>query len=218
MKSTALRTLLVAPGLAMAIALTGCGGASEPTGGASSGAPSVATSPATTPSSEPSSSSSPSASTTQAEQTEVKVGKSFTDPDTKDKVEIVSVIRNFPSKEKADDIADGGEVVLVQVKVTPGQEYGGAISEGNFQISWDSGKEFWMNKTRMVEDEMKAAKKTPFDRISRRDGGSKTGWIAYVVEEKAATYKIEYKRPQAKVIGSDKVIKEFKTVTDIPAA
>lgn len=226
-KLTARRTMLTTSGLGLALFIAGCsgsGGASDPTGrsseppapsgnGSSEGtsAEPSAESSATasdSPDSSPSSSSSTSGSGS-AEQTTVEIGEKFSDPATEDKVEILSVIRNFPSKEMAEDIADGGEVVLVQVKVTPGKKFGGAVSEGSFQISWDDGGDFWSNKTRMVEDELKAADLELFDRIARRDGGSKSGWIGYVVKEKADTYQLEYTRRAAKVIGQDKTIKEF---------
>lgn len=45
-----------------------------------------------------------------------------------------------------------------------------------------------------------------------------TGWIAYTADEKKDTYKIEYTRRGAKVIGSDKTIDEFQKHITIPAA
>jgi len=134
-----------------------------------------------------------------------------------DTIEVISAIRDFPSTENADTIADGGEVVLLQVKVKPGKEYGGLIQDGNFEISWDKGADFWSPESQLAE-EMTAAKRTPFDDVARRDGGEVTGWIAYEVDEKADTYLIEYTRSGAKVIGSDKEIAEFKKQIEIPAA
>lgn len=49
-------------------------------------------------------------------------------------------------------------------------------------------------------------------------GGETTGWIAYTADEKKDTYKIEYTRRGAKVIGSDKTIDEFQKHITIPAA
>lgn len=235
-KLTARRTMLTTSGLGLALLITGCSGSGEgrstnpaapQTGGSTGGpgtapsespspsSPSTSESASTEPSNEPSATESGGGS---AEQTTVELGEKLSDPDTEDTVELVQAIRNFPSEEQADVIADGGEVVLLQVKVTPGKKFGGAISEGSFQISWDGGKEFWMNKTRMVEEELKAADLELFDRIARRDGGSKTGWIAYVVKEKADTYQIEYTRRAAKIIGQDKTIKEFTEQVEIPAS
>lgn len=239
-KLTARRTMLTTSGLGLALLIAGCSsstGAGEPTDrsseppapseSGSTDAPSTdpsassSDSPDASDSPDPSDSpdSSPSSSSAgSGEQTTVKVGEKFSDPGTEDKIEIVSVIRNFSSEQKADDIANGGEVVLVQVKVTPGQKFGGAVSEGSFEISWDGGSEFWNNKTRMVEDELKAADLELFDRIARRDGGSKSGWIAYVAKEKSDSYQLEYTRRAAKIIGQDKTIKEFSKQVDIPAS
>lgn len=151
------------------------------------------------------------------EETEVSIGETIEDPDMGDSIEVVSALRDFPSEEEADLIAEGGEVVLLEVSVTPGTEYGGLISMGNFKISWDDGADFWGNKTRMVEEEMDAAGYTPFEDVSRRDGGEHTGWIAFLADERAETYLVEYSRAGAEVIGSDETIDEFTTEFEIPA-
>lgn len=153
------------------------------------------------------------------DQAEVTIGETIDDPDFGDSVEVLSAVRDFPSEEEADVIAEGGEVVLVQVTVTPGQEgYGGLISMGNFKISWDDGAEFWGNKTRMVAEEMEAAGFEPLDDVSRSDGGSHTGWMAFLADERADAYTIQYERSGAEVIGSDEVIDRFQTTFEVPAA
>ncbi|HIW63342.1 MAG TPA: DUF4352 domain-containing protein [Candidatus Stackebrandtia excrementipullorum] len=154
---------------------------------------------------------------TPGEETLIEIGESFEDPDIGDTIEILSVVRHFPSKEEADLIADGGEVVLVEVKVAPGPEYGGRISEGNFKISWDDGADFWNNKTRMVADEMDAADYPVLEDVSRIDGGEHTGWIAFLVDEQADGYLLQYLRPESNVIGSDDVLDEFLVEVEIPA-
>ncbi|MEI7056053.1 transcriptional regulator [Nocardioides sp. CCNWLW239] len=148
---------------------------------------------------------------------EVKIGKTFKDPDMGDSIEVISAVRDFPSEEGAETVAEGGEIVLLQVKVKPGTEYGGLIQDGNFQISWDKGADFWSPDTDDVATELTAAKRTPFEDVSRRDGGEHTGWIAFEVDEKDDTYVVEYARSGAKVIGSDKTIAEFKEQVEIPA-
>jgi hypothetical protein len=101
--------------------------------------------------------------------------------------------------------------------VTPGEEYGGLVSMGNFKISWDDGADFWGNKTRMVEEEMDAAGYTPLEDVSRSDGGEHTGWMAFLVDERADTYLVDYERSGAEVIGSDEVIDAFQQEFEIPA-
>ena len=151
------------------------------------------------------------------DQAEVEIGETIEDPDMGDTIQVVSAIRDFPSEEKSDVIADGGEVVLLQVTVTPGTEYGGLVSIGDFEISWDDGADFWNNQTRMIEDEMEAAGYTPLEDVSRRDGGEHTGWIAFFPEERSDSYLIQYQHGGAEVIGSDEQIDPFETQFEIPA-
>ena len=205
---TTVRTCrLAAAGLSvgLALTLTGCGSEDTKTDAAvevESSAPA---------------SESPSAAPAGAE-AEVKIGKTLKDPEMGDTIEVISAVRDFPSTEEADLIADGGEVVLVQVKIAPGKEYGGRVSEGNFEISWDKGADFESSDTRLMAEEMTAAKRTPLEDVQRRDGGEHTGWIAFQVDEKADTYLIEYTRDGAKVIGSDKTIAEFTEQVEILAS
>lgn len=148
---------------------------------------------------------------------EVKIGKTLKDPDTGDTIEVISAVRDFPSTEEADLIAEGGEVVLLQVKIKPGKEFGGSVSYSNFDISADGGTDF-DSADSQLEEELTAAKRTPLDSVRRMEGGEPTGWIAYTVDEKADTYLVEYERSAAKVIGSDKEIPEFKEQIEIPAS
>ncbi|MGI6879461.1 transcriptional regulator [Microbacterium sp. gxy059] len=150
------------------------------------------------------------------DQTEVEIGETIEDPDMGDTIQVVSAIRDFPSEAEADLIAEGGEVVLVQVEVTTGDEFGGLVSAGDLEISWDEGADFWNNKTRMIADEMEAAGYEVFDDVSRRDGGA-TGWIGYLVDERADSYQLKYHRSGAEVIGSDEVIDAFDAELVIPA-
>ncbi|GGU23041.1 transcriptional regulator [Nocardioides albus] len=170
-----------------------------------------------TESSAPASESASASAAPAGKEVEVKIGKTFKDPDTGDTVEVISAVRDFPSTEEADLIADGGEVVLLQVKVKPGKEFGGAVSYSNFDISADGGSDF-DSADSQLEEELTAAKRTPLDSVRRMEGGEQTGWIAYTVDEKGDTYLIEYERPAAKVIGSDKTIEEFKEQIEIPAS
>ncbi|MGO1769429.1 MAG: transcriptional regulator [Microbacterium sp.] len=150
------------------------------------------------------------------EQAEVALGETIDDPDLGDSIEIVSAIRDFPSEEEQELIADGGEVVLLQLSVVPGEEYGGTVSAGDFSISWDEGADYWGNKTRMVEEEMTDAGFEPTDGFPRRDGEG-TGWIAFLADERSDSYLVQYERGPASVIGSDEEIPAFTTEFEIPA-
>ncbi|MGO2112336.1 MAG: transcriptional regulator, partial [Pseudoclavibacter sp.] len=131
-------------------------------------------------------------------------------------ITVVTAVRDFSSEAEAELIADGGEVVLLEVSIVPGTEYGGRVSAGNFEISWDDGADFWSDKTRLIEDEMEAAGHTPFDGVARSDGEG-SGWIAFLVDERSETYLMEYSRSGVEIIGSDETIDEFTTEFEIPA-
>lgn len=151
-------------------------------------------------------------------QGEVSIGKSFEDPEMQDKIEVLSAVRNFDSSKKATAVELGGEVVLLEVKITPGQKYSGLIQSGAFKISDDGGADYRYDQTTGVEAEMKAAGYEPFEDVTRRDGGTHQGWIAYVPDDKQDTYTIRYERGAGKVMGTDEKVPEFTTSFDIPSA
>ncbi|MGO1975351.1 MAG: transcriptional regulator [Propionibacteriaceae bacterium] len=217
------RSTLMVAALGLTLVFTGCSSSGD-----EEAAPDTRTSDVESPStpaespSAPADDSSPEASDDETDapagESEVEIAKTLKDPDIGDTVEIVSAVRDFPSEEKDDVITEGGEVVLVQVTITPGDEFGGRISDGNFKISWDDGGDFHTNDTRLIADEMEDADHPALEDISRRDGGEHTGWIAFLVDEKADAYLLEYSRDAAKVIGSDEEIDEFSEEVEIPAS
>jgi len=151
-------------------------------------------------------------------QAEVSIDESLKDPEMDDSIEVLSAVRNFESSEKASAIELGGEVVLLEVKVTPGQKYGGLVSIGDFEISYDGGNAYHYNQTSGVEEEMEAAGYTPMENVSRRDGGTHQGWIAFVPSEQADTYKIRYERGEGEVMGTGEKVPAYTEVFDIPSA
>lgn len=150
-------------------------------------------------------------------QGQVNIGESFEDPEMQDKIEVLSAVRNFDSSKKASSIELGGEVVLLEVKVTPGQKYSGLIQSGALKISEDGGANFRYDQTDGLEAEMRAAGFEPWEDINRRDGGTHQGWLAYVPNEKQDTYTIRYERGPGKVMGTDEKVPEFTETFDIPA-
>lgn len=151
-------------------------------------------------------------------QGEVSIGESFEDPEMQDKIEVLSAVRNFDSSKKATSIELGGEVVLLEVKITPGQKYSGLIQSGAFKISDDGGADYRYDQTDGLEAEMRAAGYEPFEDVTRRDGGTHQGWLAYVPDEKQDTYTIRYERGPGKVMGTEEKVPEFTTTFDIPSA
>lgn len=231
-RTTAVRPALAAAAFSVALTASACGGggssADDPAVGSDEAPPADdaaetasadeeagATAPA---SADEESGAEASEGAASGEQTEVEIGETLEDPDMGDTIEVLSAVRDFPSEEQADLIAEGGEVVLLEVSVSPGEEYGGRVSMGDFEISWDDGAEFWNNETRMVEDELESADYPVFEDVSRRDGGEHTGWIAFLADERADTYQMSYSRGGAEVIGSDEVIEPFEAEFEIPAS
>ncbi|UVI35915.1 hypothetical protein [Brevibacterium spongiae] len=151
-------------------------------------------------------------------QAEVSIGESFEDPEMQDKIEVLSAVRNFNSSKKATSIELGGEVVLLEVKVTPGQKYSGLIQSGAFKISEDGGSEYRYDQTDGIEAEMRAAGYEPFEDVTRREGETHQGWLAYVPNKKQDGYTIRYERGAGKVMGTDEKVPEFTTTFDIPSA
>ncbi|GAA1527730.1 transcriptional regulator [Brevibacterium permense] len=150
-------------------------------------------------------------------QGQVSIGESFEDPEMQDKIEVLSAVRNFESSKRASAIELGGEVVLLEVKITPGQKYSGLIQSGAFKISEDGGADYRYDQTDGLEAEMRAAGYEPFEDVRRRDGGTHQGWLAYVPNEKQDAYTIRYERGPGKVLGTDEKVPEFTTSFDIPS-
>ncbi|WP_210603310.1 hypothetical protein [Brevibacterium oceani] len=147
------------------------------------------------------------------EGTEVKVGAEFTDEETGDVVTIVSAVRNNPTEYyEASDNPDG-EMVYLEVRVVPGKEYGGTISVSDFYLD-DGGDE--ANYASTAKDELEDAGYEYFDSAPRREG-EHTGYVPIYISETADSLKGAYVRPEAKVIGENKKVPEFRSEFDIPA-
>ena len=147
---------------------------------------------------------------------EVQINKVLADTEVGDTITVISAIRGATYPSVADDIADGSELVLLQVKVTPSGDFGGLVSPGSFRLNKADGDQ--ERYTSKVDDDMVADGKKVL-RAARRDGET-TGWVAFLFDddEKAATYTGEYTRAGAKVIGEDKTLAEFKATFEVASA
>lgn len=151
---------------------------------------------------------------TVADGTVVEIGTELTDPDTGDVITIVSASRNMPTEYyKASDNPDG-EMIYLEVKVVPGEEYGGVISQRDFVLD-DGGEE--VNYASTADDELTAAGFEYFDGAPRRDGEA-TGFIPIYVEQSGETLKGAYIRPETEILGEDSSIPEFRGEFEIPAS
>ncbi|MFC9443214.1 MULTISPECIES: hypothetical protein [Brevibacterium] len=148
------------------------------------------------------------------EGTKVEIGQELTDSETGDVITIVSAVRNNPTEYyEASDNPDG-EMVYLEVKVVPGEDYGGTISASDFYLD-SAGEE--VNYASTADDELTAAGFTYFERAPRRDG-EHTGFIPVYVSQTADTLKGAYVRPEAKVLGEDQTIPEFRGDFEVPAS
>jgi hypothetical protein len=107
-----------------------------------------------------------------------------------------------------------GEMIYLEVSVTPGDTYGGVVSQRDFSLE-DGGEE--VNYAASADDEMIEAGYDYFDGPSRRDGEA-TGYIPIYVETTGDTLKGSYVRPEMKILGEDETVPEFRGEFEIPAA
>lgn len=144
----------------------------------------------------------------------VEIGTEFTDEETGDVITIVSAVRHNPTEfYMATDNPDG-EMIYLEVTVTPGDIYGGVISQRDFLLD-DDGEE--VNYAASADDEMIEAGFEYFDGPSRRDGEA-TGYIPIYVETTGDTLQGAYVRPEMKILGEDETVPEFRGEFEIPAA
>lgn len=148
------------------------------------------------------------------EAVEVQVGSEFTDEETGDVVTVVSAIRNNPTEYYEAVDSPNGEMVYLQIKVVPGTNYGGMISTSDFYLD-SAGNE--VNYAASAKSEVEDAGYPYYESSSRSDGEA-TGYIPIFVDESAPTLKGAYVRPEAKVLGQDTRVPEFRAEFEVPAS
>src|SRR5690606_6632565 len=148
------------------------------------------------------------------EGTVVEIGTEFTDEETGDVITIVSAVRDNPTEYYMASDNPDGEMIYLEVMVTPGDVYGGVISQRDFLLD-DDGEE--VNYAASADDEMIEAGFEYFDGPSRSDGEA-TGYIPIYVETTGDTLQGAYVRPEMKILGEDETVPEFRGEFEIPAA
>ena len=143
----------------------------------------------------------------------VEIGTEFTDEETGDVITIVSAVRHNPTEYYMATDNPDGEMIYLEVTVTPGDIYGGVISQSDFLLD-DDGEE--VNYAASADDEMIEAGFEYFDGPSRRDGEA-TGYIPIYVETTGDTLQGAYVRPEMKILGEDETVPEFRGEFEIPA-
>ncbi|MGO2536244.1 MAG: hypothetical protein ACTH8W_08785 [Brachybacterium tyrofermentans] len=147
------------------------------------------------------------------ESTVVEIGTELVDEETGDVVTILSAVRGNPTDFYAATDNPDGEMIYLEVAVTPGGQYGGVVSQSDFYLE-DDGEE--VNYAASADEELTAAGFEYFEGAPRRDGEA-TGYIPIYVETTGDTLTGSYVRPEAEVIGEDTVIPEFRGEFEIPA-
>lgn len=148
------------------------------------------------------------------EGTVVEIGTELVDEETGDVVTIVSAVRNNPTEYYAASDNPDGEMVYLEVKVVPGEQFGGVVSQRDFLLD-DGGEE--VNYASTADEELTAAGFTYFEGAPRRDGEA-TGYIPIYVETTGDTLQGAYVRPEMKILGEDETVPEFRGEFEIPAA
>lgn len=148
------------------------------------------------------------------EATTVEIGTEFTDEETGDVITVVSAVRGNATEHYAASDNPDGEMIYLEVAVTPGEQYGGTISQSDFLLD-DDGEE--VNYAASADEELEAAGFEYFDGAARRDGEA-TGYIPIYVETTGDTLSGAYVRPEMKVLGEDTTVPEFRGEFEIPAA
>lgn len=148
-----------------------------------------------------------------AEQTEIAVDQTITDPEYDNVIKITGLVRDFTAPSKPNIPDGGGEWVLVELDTTAGDKFSGGI-QGGFTLY--TGEELGGTTTGIIDDDMAAAGFTPWETAS--SGEQTKGWVAFQVNTRQDTYQLKYKRLAAKIIGQDKEIPEKIFSVDLPAS
>ncbi|WP_394216476.1 hypothetical protein [Brachybacterium vulturis] len=138
------------------------------------------------------------------------IGTEFTDEETGDVITVVSAMRHNPTEYYMATDNPEGEMIYLEVAVTPGDIYGGVLSQRDFYLE-DGGDE--VNYAASADDELIDAGYEYFDGAPRRDGEA-TGYIPIYIESTGDSLKGAYVRPEMKILGEDATVPEF----EIPAA
>ncbi|ATG50972.1 hypothetical protein CFK38_05060 [Brachybacterium vulturis] len=144
----------------------------------------------------------------------MEIGTEFTDEETGDVITVVSATRHNPTEYDMATDNPEGEMIYLEVAVTPGDIYGGVVSQRDFYL--DDGGEL-VNYAASADDELIDAGYEYFDGPSRRDGEA-TGYIPIYLESTGDTIKGAYVRPEMKILGEDATVPEFRAEFEIPAA
>jgi hypothetical protein len=144
----------------------------------------------------------------------VEIGAEFTDEETGDVITIVSAVRGNPTEFYLATDNPAGEMIYLEVAVTPGDVYGGVVSQQDFYLS-AGGEE--VDYAASADDEMIAAGYEYFDGPSRRDGEA-TGFIPIYLETTGDSLTGAYVRPEMKILGQDATVPEFRGEFEVPAA
>ncbi|MFV0425851.1 MAG: hypothetical protein ACK5KU_02310 [Beutenbergiaceae bacterium] len=143
----------------------------------------------------------------------VPIGTELTDPETGDVITIVSAVRHVPTEFYEINANPDGEMVYLEISVVPGDQFSGSIAPSSFFITSAGEEADW---SASADEELIAAGYEYFDSPRRMDGPA-TGYVPIFVPEPSEAMTGAYVRPEAKPIGQDTILPEFRGEFDIPA-
>lgn len=141
-----------------------------------------------------------------AEKSEVAVNK-VVGGDLGKTVTVTKIVRNFPD----DDIKDGNEGVLVEVRVETDGTYTGTPGRSDFRLVID-GKEYRIAYL-ITGDDITKGGYLPYDLPTAKKGQPAVGYLAFEIPTKSSNVTFRYHRGETKILGGEKLAaKDFDTV------
>lgn len=148
--------------------------------------------------------------------TEVPIDETFTDEQLGDTFTVVSVLRDMPSERHASFIEEGGEVIYLQIEISPG-DFGGAIGSNSFILNRGTPGED--NAELGLVSEIEEHGYEVLQTYPRREGASGPLWMAFTIhEQRQDTYTCTYVREQGEMMDSGEVVPEYVHEFQIPSS
>jgi hypothetical protein len=146
--------------------------------------------------------------------TELPINEKFTDPETDDKIEIVSIAHNVPVEKIGDETYS-----LLKVTIKQGKKFSSYVNENSFQLSSDNGASWEYPASHKYEELV--AKGFPAQESSVGVGDDEeatvTRWYLMEIAAGTTSLKGQYYRPEGKTYGGEsKTIPEFIQEFPVP--
>ncbi|MFC0673227.1 hypothetical protein [Brachybacterium hainanense] len=148
---------------------------------------------------------------------EIPIGVRFSDPETGDSFSVISVLRHAPSRLRARTIAEGGEVLYLQVEAVPGDRPVTAIYGAFWYVLVDGAEH---RSDIGLEAEVSESGRTPFDAVAQDEADPGARWVPFQLPPpRPRRCRGAYVRPELsrEVEGRTVLVPEFRHEFGIPA-